>query len=172
MPRGSVESPTNESKWPAHSSFRVLGHILDNNGSCADCWHNTRCSMWRAFFANYRKCLRPKCAFQMLQCAVLPCLDFRNTRWPAHSALSIKMDRVQRQMVASILRPQVRSDDSPESFVRRRSRVSVAEARRMSAVLGACGTASECCLGGITCCVLPALAAGHLSYSSSKASIG
>lgn len=131
VPRGSLELPMNESKWPLQSSFQVLGHILENNGSTSMCWRNTRRSMWKAFFANSRKCLRPKFGLQLLQRAVLPCLDFRNTRWPAHSALSLNMDRVQRQMVASILRPQMLSGESPEVFVRRRNRVSAAEARRM-----------------------------------------
>ena len=41
------------------------------------------------------------------------------------------MNRVQRQMIASILRPQMRPDDSPESFVRRRNRLASAEVQRM-----------------------------------------
>ena len=131
VPRGSLESPMDQSKWPVHSSFRVLGHILEDNGSTTICWHNTRCSMWRAFFANCRKYLRPKLALMLLQRAVLPCLDFRNTRWPAHADLGMKMDKLQRQMVASILRPKMIAGDTPEAFVRRRNRLSSAAARDM-----------------------------------------
>ena len=96
---------------------------------CAGATHGARGG--KCFFQIAASAYDPKFGLQLLQRAVRPCLDFQNTRWPAHSALSLDMDRVQRQMVASILRPQMLSGESPEVFVRRRNRVSAAEARRM-----------------------------------------
>ena len=131
VPLGSDDAPDDADKWPLRPSFTVLGHILQDNGATKLCWHNTRRSMWRAFFGNYRKSLRPKSSLQLLQRAVIPCLDFRNTRWPAHADLSLKMDTVQRKMIAIILRPQMRAGETPEFFVRRRNRLAAAEARSM-----------------------------------------
>ena len=68
---------------------------------------------------------------QLLQRAVSPVLDFRCTRWPAHADLSDRIDRVQRKMVAGILRPRMVLGESPEQVIRRRNRLATAECRRM-----------------------------------------
>ena len=84
--------------------------------------------MWRAFFANYRKFLRPNANFRLLWRSVLPCLDYWNSRWPAHADISLKVDAVQRKMIAIILRPKMRSEASVVAFVRRWNRLAGVEA--------------------------------------------
>jgi len=168
--RGSVEKPQNGQKWSLRSSFGVLGHILDDNGSTASCWEKTRRAMWRAYFANCRKCANKSCAMQLLQRAVTPVFDYRNTRWPAHADLSQSIDRVQRKMVAGIMRTQMLSGESAESFVRQMMFWPMRHACVWG--LGATVPAIACYAGATTLNAQPTLRLGRPCCFTTTASIG
>ena len=131
VPRGSLEEPANIEKWPLCATFTVLGHILADNGSTSACWEYTRRAMWRAYFANSRKCANTHCALQLLQRTVTPVFDYRNTRWPAYAELAQTIDRLQRKMVAGILRPRMQLGEAPDRYIRRRNRLATVECLRM-----------------------------------------
>ena len=61
--------------------------------------------MWRALFGNCRKSLDIKSKLALLQRAVMPCFDCRNTRWPAHTTLELEIDDLQRKMVGASSAP-------------------------------------------------------------------
>ena len=126
VPRGSLDSPRDEQKWPVLSEFPALGHILQDNGDVRACWTQTKRSMWRAFFGNCgaraagHLDLSTRC--KLLQRSVAPCLNYRNTRWPPHQQLCREVDQLQRKMLASLMRIPMLPGERPEIFARRRNR--------------------------------------------------
>ena len=89
----------------------------------------TKRKMWSAFVGNCRNNLDTKNKFTLLQRAVLPCLDYRNTRWPAHNNLEDEIDALQRKMVGTVLRTRMRHSESVEAFFVRRRRLAGAACR-------------------------------------------
>ena len=112
-PRGSSLVPDDSGKWPLCSEFSVLGHVLQDNG---DSTFFGNCAAKSAKLCNVES------RFRLLQRCVVPCLDFRNTRWPAHQKLSTEQDRLQRKMVACIMGMKMIPGDTPEMFIRKRNR--------------------------------------------------
>ena len=86
--------------------------------------------MWKAYFANVRRLLGRQCNLQLLDRAVMPVFDYRNTRWPPHAQLELEIDRLQRKMIAGIIRPRMQVDETPADFVRRRRRIGGVAARK------------------------------------------
>ena len=85
--------------------------------------------MWKAYFANIRQFLGRRSNLQLLNRSVMPVFDYRNTRWPPHAQLELEIDRLQRKMIAGIIRPRMLADDTPAEFVRRRNRIAAVAAR-------------------------------------------
>ena len=124
--QGNSENPTDPTKWPLRSSFVVLGHYLQENGSVRECWSKARSSMWRAYWANpgSRDAVHVSVGSKLaiLRRAVLPQVSFRCSRWPPQKQIAKELDKMQQNMTASIVRlPQIAGEDAPE-YVRRRGR--------------------------------------------------
>ena len=95
------------------------------------CWKQACKSMWGAFFANCKSQHADKLAVQtkltLLDRAVLPVLHHRDTRWPPSKQRCQDIDRMQRKMVAAILRPPMLSGECPADHARRRNRLASAQ---------------------------------------------
>ena len=73
--------------------------------------------------------LAVKTRLSLLNRAVLPVLQHRDTRWPASSKRGIELNRLQRKMVASLQRLQKLPGEEPPEFVRRRNRFATLQIR-------------------------------------------
>ena len=126
VPRGSHEVPYDVAKWPLYTEFNALGHTLQDNGSTRACWHSTSRSMWKAYFGNCGSYVARKLVknlrFSLMDRAVLPILQGRDTRWPPTSLRQMQVDTVQRKMVSSIIRLPPTSGEGPVEYLRRRNR--------------------------------------------------
>ena len=126
VPRGNHELPRNDGKWPLHAEFTALGHTLQDNGSTQMCWQNTAKAMWRAFFGNCNcenaRLLPTALKQSLMDRAVLPVMQHRDTRWPPTTLRQMQIDTVQRKMVCSIMRLQPYPHENPVEYLRRRNR--------------------------------------------------
>ena len=126
-PCGSTETPDDPGRWVQRAQFPVLVHVLSDNGATHACWTATRRAMLRAFFGNCAsKSCRPldtSTRFSLLNRAVLPILQHRDTRWPPSAQRQQDVDRLQRQMVGSILRVKPVSGEQAADYVRRRNMI-------------------------------------------------
>ena len=88
-------------------------------------------SMWKAYFANCQcstaRRLPPHVRLALLDRAVAPVLHHRDTRWPPCRKRANELDRLQRKMVAAILRTQVLPGESTSEYARRRNRQASAQ---------------------------------------------
>ena len=123
---GGTRGVVDEVRWPNHSSFLVLGHLLQNTGSIRADWAQTRRQMWAAFWANAGSAGSSKLTthqrMRLLLRGVLPILDFRCSRWPPQATIANELDAMQRKMVATLLRLTPLPDEDAAQFVRRRGR--------------------------------------------------
>ena len=91
--------------------------------------------MWKAYFGNCAaKCAKPLSVdnkLRLLQRSVVPCFDFRNTRWPPHQQLGCEIDRLQRKMAAGIVSIPRFPGESAEAYVRRRNRTVSSRCKRI-----------------------------------------
>ena len=123
---GSTTSRESD-KWPVASTFPLLGHILQNNGSIRPCWRNTRSLMWKSFWANpgSKACraLAEGRRMKLLTKAVAPLLDYRCSRWPPQKTIAKEVDGLQRKMVATLQRVPKYPGEDLGDYVRRRGRL-------------------------------------------------
>jgi hypothetical protein len=124
---GSLSTPDDLNKWPVVSTFLVLGHRLQPNGSIRECWSSARASMWRAYWGNSGSRdaahLGASCKAFLMNRAVLPQLSFRCSRWPPQQQIAGEVDRMQQKMTASALRLPFQVGEDVDSYVRRRGRI-------------------------------------------------
>ena len=97
---------------------------MEDSGGTRACWTQTKRSMWKAFFGNCAsKNARNFGAHrkqQLLQRSVVPCFDYRNSRWPPHRQRCLEVDQLQRKMMAIIHRTPMLPGEAPAEYVRRR----------------------------------------------------
>ena len=113
--------------------MECLGHLLSHDASPLPCWFRTRDKAWRAYYANVKKARSSGAgsdlSMQLLNRAVLPLVDFRNTRWPIGKFIVRYVDANHRKMVAGVLRTPQLPGEPIEVYVRRRGRVAAAWCR-------------------------------------------
>ena len=111
-------------RWNVVSSFRILGHYIEDTGSINLCYSNTVAAMWRQFWANLGKPVfkrfHIKIKIARLDSLVFPILNFRFSRWPFSKSRAKSLDRVQRKMISICLGLRCLVNESGESFVQRR----------------------------------------------------
>lgn len=112
--------------------LQCLGHVISSNGSPTPDWHLCQGRMWRAF---WRTCghkamsrLDMTCRLRVLQRCVLPVFDVHATRWSIGAQLLRAIDTTPRKMIKIIGGFRIEPHETPEAFVRRRSREAGARA--------------------------------------------
>ena len=113
-------------KWPLSAEFFALGHTLQDNGSTQTCWQRTSRSMWKAYFGNCASKVASRMPealrYTLMDRAVLPTMQHRDTRWPPTALRQMQIDTIQRKMVCSIMRLRPHAHEGPVEYVRRRNR--------------------------------------------------
>ena len=119
------DSITDDS-WEVVSVMRVLGHLIDSNGSIDEDFKLTQKKMWRAFWSNAgtlsARHLPLRCKLSLLTRATRCIADQHMVRWPFTAHRAGTVDRMQRKMlqVCEFLRPS--DGESVELFCKRRGR--------------------------------------------------
>ena len=118
-----VEAPA---KYPVVQAMRVLGHILECDGSVNSCFENSVNCMWRAFYSNCAGKDASKLPRQhrlgLICKAVLPIVRSRWARWPFTTTRAQRLDAMQRKMMSIICSLRMDVGESFEGYVRRRGR--------------------------------------------------
>jgi hypothetical protein len=124
--QGCAETTPNVERWPQTTEFRCLGHVVSHDGCSNPCFQNTQKLLWMSFFRNCvgngTRGLSVRAKIKLLDRAVAPAMDFRSPRWPPTAWLGHRLDRIQRKMIASILRIPPSPGEECQEYVRRRAR--------------------------------------------------
>jgi len=123
--KGAVPAGTVRSRWRPQEPFEALGHWLLPDGSSSACWQRTVDSCWRAFFASAGsaagKTLGLDDRRRLLRRHVLPCIEFRASRWCLNKGLLLECDRLHRCMLGMCVRMDRRPGEEIGEFCRRRA---------------------------------------------------
>ena len=102
-----------------------MGHIIASNGGIAPCLREAKRAVWRAFFANAAAPCFSRAPIHLKlkllnRCCRMP-LQYRCSRWPPNSSQLEAVDRLQRRLIAALLRVRKRQFESIVDFSRRRN---------------------------------------------------
>ena len=124
--KGNPNDIPSNASWALVSRMNVLGHCIQNDGGTDSCFEATIRSLWRSFFSNAGKMgakgLPIKSKMKLLDRATQPILSFRLTRWPFLKSRALQLDRIQRQMLAFMLRLHPLTGQDATDFKRWRAR--------------------------------------------------
>ena len=133
--KGSRERSIDEERWPMVESFDCLGHIIQNDSGIRACFSNVKRSLWGSFWGNCghasAKQLPVEMKFALMTRTCTPSLAYRCSRWPPQPTIAGELDRIQRKMVAVILRIPRRPDEPINAYCRRRRREAASVCNRL-----------------------------------------
>ena len=102
----------------------ILGCSVAHNGSCEQCFVDTKDKMWSRFYANFARSLLMcdlKRRLKWLDVNVLSIMACRWNTWPFNPATAKRMDKTQVHMVCLLLNYPHKDGISIDSFYRNRS---------------------------------------------------
>ena len=116
----------NAAKWPRVHVMPVLGHNIADNGGCRSEWSKLKPKLWGVFWKNAgsrnARMIPSEQKLRLQSRTVLASFSWQIGRWPYQKTIAVEMDALQNRMVAIIQRLPRHSEDSIESWWRRRCR--------------------------------------------------
>jgi hypothetical protein len=113
--------------WTKVKLMNCLGHFISADGSLDAPFNAVRCSLWRGFFAKFK---RSKLRFleddqiaDEVNRHLTPVVAYRFPAWPFQKTLASKLDQLQAKIIAAASAIEVLPDEDQTEFRKRRMRV-------------------------------------------------
>ena len=123
---GAVNHALAATDWELCNNMKVLGHIVEDNGSITKDFNFVITKLWKAFWSNGGRLGSSKlsCRHRMVlvKRAATPILDQHASRWPFTLCRARQLDRIQRKMLSMCSVVRRDGDESDDEFYARRNR--------------------------------------------------